>query len=267
MYCPECGNDAGEAKFCPECGADLASLKNAMKGKTTSQAASGKGGGGQRPPKEPAAAPAGAAAPAQQGGRGLSPAMIWGGFGVLAVIVIVIVMLASGGFGGKKAGGTASTSSATPVMGVVSGDYATLVQKANTFYDQGQKQFQANNVNQAVAYFQAAAMTYAAAWRKQGTDPNVGTDYATALFYSGKVSEATKQVQAVLKANPSFQQAWFNLGIYYTHEQALATQNNQPAVAKKARAQAVAAFTRAIAINPTSQVGKSADQSLKQLPK
>ena len=266
MYCPECGNDAGEAKFCPECGADLAGLKNAMKGKTTSQAASGKGGGGQRPPKEPAAADA-AAAPAQQGGRGLSPAMIWGGFGVLAVIVIVVVVLASGGFGGKSPGGTASTASATPVTGVVSGDYATLVQKANAFYDQGQKQFQGNNVNQAVAYFQAAAMTYAAAWRKQSTDPNVGTDYATALFYSGKVSEAVKQVQTVIKVNPNFQQAWFNLGIYYTHQQALATQNNQPAAAKKARALAVAAYTKAIAINPTSQVGKSADQSLKQLPK
>ena len=26
MYCPECGNDAEEAKFCPECGADLRGL-------------------------------------------------------------------------------------------------------------------------------------------------------------------------------------------------------------------------------------------------
>ena len=65
----------------------------------------------------------------------------------------------------------------------------------------------------------------------------------------------------------SFQQAWYNLGIYYTHQQALATQNNQPAAAKKARVLAVAAYTKAIAINPTSQVGKSADQGLKQLPK
>jgi hypothetical protein len=263
MYCPECGNDAGEAKFCPECGADLAGLKNAMKGKTTSQAARGKGGGGQRPPKEPAAA----AAPAQQGGRGLSPAMIWVGFGVLAVIVIIVVVVASGGFGGKNPPSTASTASATPVMGVVSGDYATLVQKANGFYDQGQKQFQSNNMNQAVAYFQAAAMTYAAAWRKQSTDPNVGTDYATALFYSQRIPDAIKQAQAVLKTNPDFQQAWFNLGLFYTHQQALAKQSNQPLAAKKARALAVAAYTKAIAINPTSQVGKSADQSLQQLPK
>ena len=264
MYCPECGNDAGEAKFCAECGADLAGLKNAMKGKTTSQVASGKGGGGQRPPKQPAAA---AAVPAQQGGRGLSPVMIWAGFGVLAVIVIVVVVLASGGFGGKNAPSAASTPSATPVMGVVSGDYATLVQKANGFYDLGMKQFQSNNMNQAVAYFQAAAMTYAAAWRKQSTDPNVGTDYAVSLFYSEKFAQAVAQAKAVIKSNPTFQKAWFNLGIFYTHQQALAKQNNQTAAAAKARALAVAALTKAIAIDPTSQVGKSADTSLQQLPK
>jgi hypothetical protein len=234
-----------------------------MKGKTTSQAASGKGGGGQRPPKEPAAA----AAPAQQGGRGLSPAMIWGGFGVLAVIVIVVVVLASGGFGGTKTPSAASTASATPVMGVVSGDYATLVQKANGFYDLASKQFAANNYNQGIAYAQAAAMTYAAAWRKQSTDPNVGTDYATTLFYSGEIPAAIKQAQAVLKTNPGFQTAWYNLGNFYAHQQALAQQDNETAAAAKARAQAVAAYAKAIDINPTSQVGKNADQRLKQLPK
>ena len=265
MYCPECGNDAGEAKFCPECGADLAGLKNAMKGKTTSQAASGKGSGGRRPPKQPAAVAG--AAPTQQGGRGLSPVMIWAGFGVLAVIVIVVVVLASGGFGGKNAPSAASTPSATPVMGVVSGDYATLVQKANGFYDLGMKQFQSNNMNQAVAYFQAAAMTYSAAWHKQHTDPNVGTDYAVALFYSEKFSQAITQARDVIKSNPDFQKAWFNLGIFYTHQQALAKQSNQTAAAAKARALAVAALTKTIAIDPTSQVGKSADTSLQQLPK
>jgi tetratricopeptide (TPR) repeat protein len=267
MYCPECGNDAGEAKFCPECGADLAGLKSAMKGKTTSQAASGKGGGGQRPPKEPAAAGA-AAAPAQQGGRGLSPAMIWAGFGVLAVIVIVVVVMASGGFSGKSSGGSsAAATSATPIMGVVNGTYATLVQKGNEFFDLGQTQFTAKKYDQGIAYFQAAAMTYAAAWRKQHTDPSVGTDYATSLFYSGNIPAAIKQAQSVLKADPAFQSAWYNLGNFYAHQQALAAQKSQTVAAKKARALAVAAYTRAIAINATNDVGKSADQNLKQLPK
>ena len=60
MYCPECGNDAGDAKFCPECGADLSRVKDALRGKTTG----GQGGASRQ---------AGAAAPGraeQDGGRG-----------------------------------------------------------------------------------------------------------------------------------------------------------------------------------------------------
>ena len=41
MYCPECGNDAGDAKFCPECGANLAGVKDALSGKPA--AARGRG--------------------------------------------------------------------------------------------------------------------------------------------------------------------------------------------------------------------------------
>ena len=45
-------------------------------------------------------------------------------------------------------------------------------------------------------------MTYAAAWQKQQTDPAVGTDLATSLFYSGNIDAALKQVNAVIKAVP-----------------------------------------------------------------
>ena len=66
MYCPECGNDADDAKFCPECGADLAGVKNALKGKTTGQQGSGKGRQGGRPPKA-------ASAPRRRRPSGASP--------------------------------------------------------------------------------------------------------------------------------------------------------------------------------------------------
>ena len=39
MYCPECGNDAGDAKFCPECGANLGGVKDALSGKPAAKAA------------------------------------------------------------------------------------------------------------------------------------------------------------------------------------------------------------------------------------
>jgi len=57
MYCPECGNDADDAKFCPECGADLAGVKSALKGKTTgrqgAQRGQGAAGGSRQTPAAP----------------------------------------------------------------------------------------------------------------------------------------------------------------------------------------------------------------------
>ena len=263
MYCPECGNDAGDAKFCPECGADLAGLKNALRGKTTGQQG-GRGGqtarGGGRQT---------AATPAEPAGRGLSPAVIWGGFGAVAVVVIVIVVMLSGGFGGgKSSGGTPSgNGSVQPVQGVTTGSYGELVQKGNELYDKGDAAFQSQNFEQGTAYFQAAAMTYAAAWKKQQTDPGVGTDFATALFYSGNIDAALKQVDLVIKKYPDFQAAYFNLGNYLAHKARIAEQGGDKKTALTENQAAAEAYTKAVSIDPSSQVGKEADARLKELPK
>ena len=58
-------------------------------------------------------------------------------------------------------------------------------ERANGLYDQGAAAFDAEQYDQGAAYFEAAAKVYAAAWKQQSTDPGVGTDYATSLFYSG----------------------------------------------------------------------------------
>jgi len=263
MYCPECGNDAGDAKFCPECGADLAGVQNALKGRTTGQQGGrggqgAKGGGGQP-----------AAAPAQPSGRGLSPAVIWGGFGAVAVVVIVIVVMASGGFGGStpSSGTPSGSASVTPVQGVTTGSYSSLVQTANGFYDKGDAAFQSQNFEQGSAYFQAAAMTYAAAWKKQQTDPSLGTDFATALFYSGNIDGALKQVDLVIKKYPQFQPAYFNLGNYLAHKARIAEQQGDKKTAQTDNVAAARAYTKAVSIDPASAVGKQADASLKKLPK
>lgn len=266
MYCPECGTDAGDAKFCPECGTDLAALQGALRGKTTGeQGGKGQrsGGGGQL-----GSAPRQAAAeqPAAPAGRGPSAGVIWAVFGVIAVVVIVVVVMASGGFGSSGSGGSgAASTSATPVMGVTTGSYDQLVQKANQLYDQGDAAFQAQNFNQGSAYFQAAAMTYAAAWQKKKTDPGVGTDFATSLFYGGNIDAAIKQVESVIARFPDFQAAYFNLGNYLAHKGRIAQQNGDAKTAKAATAAAVRAYTKAVAIDPTTTVGKNADASLKQL--
>jgi len=261
MYCPECGNDAGDAKFCPECGADLAGLKNTLQGRTTGQQGDrggqgAKGGGRQT-----------AAAPAKPAGRGLSPAVIWGGFGAVAVVVIVVVVMLSGGFGGNGASTGAGTQSSGPVKPVTadtSGNYRELVTRANGLYDQGAAQMPDGIPNeQGAQYFGAAAEVYKAAWAKQPGDPNVGTDLAISIFYSGDVNGAVKQVNVVLAADPRFQPGLFNKGIFLSHMSRITQDKAQ---AQKFVDQAQAALTAAVAVDPSSAVGKQADAALKTLP-
>ena len=255
MYCPECGNDAGDAKFCPECGANLAGVKDALGGKPAKSADRGD-----------VATPAAAAAAG--GPRRLSPAVIWGGFGALAVVVIVVVVMVSGGFGsssGNSSSTSPSTGAVTAVTADTSGSYEQLVARANDLYDTGDKEFKNQNFEQGGAYFAAAAKVYAAAWKKQATDPGVGTDYGVALFYSGDIPGALKQIDAVLKTNPDFQKAWLNKGIFISHEGQLAKQQGDTKTATKYFDQARQALTKAIALDSKSDAGKQADSFLSAL--
>ena len=260
MYCPECGNDAGNSKFCPECGANLAGVKDALSGKPAAKPGTTKQDGGAAASK---AAPAG-------GPKRLSPAVIWGGFGALAVVVIIIVVMISGGFG-SGGGNDKSTANASggPVQAVTadtSGTYGDLVTRANDLYDQGNTNFQSQKYDQGAAYFTAAAEVYAAAWAKQATDPGVGTDYAVALFYSGDIPAALKQITTVLGANPDFQKGWLNKGIFISHEGQLAKQNGDAKQATKYFDEARRALTKAVALDPKSEAGKQADSFLQSLP-
>ena len=260
MYCPECGNDAGSAKFCPECGANLAGVKDALGGKPAATPTTAKQGGG---------AAASKAAPAS-GPKRISPVVIWGGFGALAVVVIVIVVMVSGGFGGGSGDGNAANASGGPVQAVTadtSGSYGDLVSRANDLYDQGNTNFQNQKYDQGAAYFTAAAKVYAAAWAKQATDPGVGTDFAVAQFYSGDIPGALKQITAVLDANPDFQKGWLNKGIFVSHEGQLSKQNGDAKQATKYFDEARRALTRAVALDPKSEAGQQADSFLQSLPK
>ena len=260
MYCPECGNDAGNSKFCPECGANLAGVKDALSGKPAAKPSTAKQGGGTAASK---AAPAG-------GPKRLSPAVIWGGFGALAVVVIIVVVMISGGFGSGGGSGDTASASGGPVQAVTadtSGTYGDLVTRANDLYDQGNTNFQNQKYDQGAAYFTAAAKVYAAAWAKQATDPGVGTDYAVALFYSGDIPGALKQITTVLDANPDFQKGWLNKGIFISHEGQLAKQNGDAKQATKYFDEARLALTKAVALDSKSEAGKQADSFLQSLPK
>jgi hypothetical protein len=258
MYCPDCGSEAGEAKFCPECGADLSAVRGAVRGAKGGPKGGGKKAGatlGPQPRPEPS--------------RGPSAALLWGGIAVVAAIVVVLVLVFSGDSAdntaatGDGGGGTGTT---TPIEADTSGSYSELVDRANGLYDQGDALFKQNQIEQGAAYFAAAAKIYQAAWKKQPGDPNVGTDWATALFYSGDIEGAVKQIDVILTKDPEFQTGWFNKGNYLAHEARITEQTGDAKAAKKLYEEARQAYLRAVAIDPASDVGKEADKRLKDIP-
>ena len=139
--------------------------------------------------------------------------------------------------------------------------------RANGLYDQGAAKLNAKQFPQASAYFAAAAKVYAAAWAKQSTDPSVGTDYATSLFYSGDIDAAVTQVDKVLAQSPQFQTAWFNKGNYLSDKAKQAQQDGQKKVADAAYAGARAAYQKAVDLGASTETGQEAQQRLAELPK
>jgi hypothetical protein len=255
MYCPDCGTEAGEAKYCPECGADLSAVRGAVRGAKRAP----KGGAAGKSAAGKSAAGTGDQAAASLGAqltpkRGPSAALLWGGVAVVVAIVVALVLVYSGG------------SDTTTSGADTSGSYSDLVSRANDLYDQGDTAFQGNDIEKGTQLFAQAAPLYQAAWKKQPGDPNVGTDYATALFYSGDFDGAVKQIDVVLKADPEFQTGWFNKGNYLAHEARFAERMKRTKDAKKLYAQAREAYLKAVALDPKSDVGKEADARLKDLP-
>ncbi len=220
--------------------------------------------------RRPAKTAPGKTAPVQGAGssRRVSPALIWGGFGVVAVVVVLIAVFVTTGGGGEPtdAAPTDGAQSAQPVAADTSGGYGELVQRANGLYDQGAQAFDAKEYDQGAAYFAAAAKVYAAAWKQQSTDPGVGTDFATSLFYSGQIDPAIAQVELVLKQTPTFQTGWFNKGNYLAERARLAEQDGSAKVAKAAYADARAAYEKAVELGAGSDSGQQAQQRLDALP-
>jgi tetratricopeptide (TPR) repeat protein len=183
---------------------------------------------------------------------------------VAAVVVIAVFAFArtpSDAADGAPSGGQTTSS----ITADTSGSFAELVQRANGLYDKGAQAFQDDDQNAGVQHFAAAAKVYAAAWKQQATDPNVGTDYATSLFYSGDTDGALNRVNEVLARSPDFQTAHLNKGVYLETAAQVAREGGQTAEADSLLAQAKAAYEKAASIDPGSSAGAKAAESLKGL--
>ena len=186
-------------------------------------------------------------------------------FATIAVIVVIGVFALTrtpSGAAGTVSGATQPTG---PIAADTSGSYSVLVQRANGLYDQGAQAFQKKEQSTGEQYFAAAAKVYRAAWKQQSTDPNVGTDYATSLFYSGDTDGALIQVSAVLAKSPDFQTAHLNKGVYLQTASQAAQSSGQKAKADSLLAQARTEFEKAVSIDPKSSAGAKAAEELKNL--
>jgi hypothetical protein len=191
----------------------------------------------------------------------LSAAWLW--LGVIGIIVVVGAVVV---IGQTRSNASASVGgSAAPIVADTTGTYDVLVARANGLYDQGAQALQKKDFTGASRQFAAAASVYRAAWKQQPGAPAVGTDFATSLYYSGDVAGALKQVDAVLAKSPTFQNALMNKGIFLQSQLQTAQQNGQTEKAAQLRAQAKAAFQKAVQIDPSSTAGQQAAKSLSAL--
>jgi hypothetical protein len=265
-FCPNCGTRVDEAKFCPECGTDLSAVRRALQGEQPAQTGAPAPlvrttGGRRRAGGGPAAGGPSAPQPpvARVRSGGLSPWILVGGALVAVAIVVVVVFLGVRGASSPTSSSVSTSGgSVTPVSADTSGTYAQLVVRANGLYDQGSTAFAKGQWSQSANYFGAAATIYQTAWKKKAGDPNVGTDWATSVFYSGDIAGAMSIVEMVLAKNPSFQPALYNKGNFLAHQAQLAKESGKSADVTKFNAQAKAVYLKAAAVDPKSTIGKQA---------
>ena len=170
-------------------------------------------------------------------------------FAALAAVVVIGVFALTRTPSGTADAASTSGQTAGAIAADTSGSYSQLVQRANGLYDQGAQAFQKKQQSAGVQYFAAAAEVYRAAWKQQATDPNVGTDYATSLFYSGDTDGALRQVDEVLTKSPSFQTAHLNKGVYLQAASQTAKDDGRKAEADSLLAQARTEFEKAASID------------------
>jgi hypothetical protein len=267
MYCPECGHDADKAKFCPECGTDLSGVQSALGGgkRTTGAAKKTTGGaggsGGSRP------APPVQSHTARGGGDGFKPAYLWAGIAVLAVIVLAFAIMRSGGGDSKTAAspGTQGLGSLPPAVADTKGTYAELKKRADGLYNHGEALLASGDQaysSKAGPYFAAAAKVYAAAWKKNSSDPNLATDWSYVLFESGDNAGAVARVNDVIRRWPDFQPAWHHKGLFLMMD-AFALAGDS--AGKRATADAKAVLEKAVALGPDTKFGQEAKKWLGEL--
>lgn len=126
--------------------------------------------------------------------------------------------------------------------------YTILVALGNTYFDWAINKQQASQSSSATAgadqpLWVAAKDAYSRALAVKAGEPPVEVDYSIALYYNGETDKAIARVEKVVKANPEFAPAYFNLGIFY---EALGQADK-----------ALASFKKYLVLDPTGKQGNT----------
>ena len=250
MFCPECGNDAGEAKFCPECGTQLDQVRAAVKSPRTT---------GARARKAPRAATADAApvavqAPARRPRVGMKPLYLWlGVLGVAIVAAILVVVFTSQVVVLVVVGGTVD----------VSGSYSVLVTRANTITTRASSTCRAATWRRPPSTTRRSPRSTGRRGRsRRPTRPSAPT---TRRRCSTPVTcRARSQVDQALKLKPTgeiLQNALLNKGNFVAMA-ARVDQQGQRATGQKLLAQAKASTRRRSRSTPGTATAKQAQSEI-----
>lgn len=190
------------------------------------------------------------------------------GMKVILIVLIVafvasFIPFVSGAFSGGGTTGNATNGAtdaidqqfqptAASLTSVLQSDpesYTILVSLGNTYFDWAAQKQQASQTSTATAgadqpLWVAAKDAYRRALAVKSGEAPVMVDYAITAFYTGETNEAIKAAEAVVKANPKFAPAHFNLGLFYK--------------ALGQTAKAVTAFETYLKLDPEGQQGDTA---------
>jgi tetratricopeptide (TPR) repeat protein len=90
-------------------------------------------------------------------------------------------------------------------------DTAARISLGNTYFDWGSYlAFQRKETSEAVEKFNQAIVHYSKALEEKPDDPNVRTDMAVALYYTGRSDEAINELKKVMEKHPDHEPSFFN---------------------------------------------------------
>ena len=124
--------------------------------------------------------------------------------------------------------------------------YTVLVSLGNAYFDWAQELSKASQTSTAALaatppLWLSAKSAYGRAVKAKPGEAAVTIDYSIATFYSGDTTAAIAIAEPIAKNQPTFAQAWLNLGVYYE--------------AAKENAKAIDAYQKYVTLDPKGTQG------------